>query len=138
MGRAIPWHLLHLNSEFAFSEPVIPLHFLCTQREHPLQKIELFPTPFLHVLHGYFPESFREFKLFPLNMTFVLPTLTLSPFASMACFHLLNLDRSSSSVSAMMTKSSAYNNSQGVPVRNSRDRASSTMTKRSGLSTDPW
>ena len=38
----------------------------------------------------------------------------------------------------MMTRSSAYRSSQGTPARNSRDKASSTMMKSKGLSTDPW
>ena len=38
----------------------------------------------------------------------------------------------------MITRSSAYRSSQGTPERNSCDKASSTMMKSSGLSTDPW
>ena len=38
----------------------------------------------------------------------------------------------------MMTRSSAYRSSQGTPARNSSDKASSTMMKSKGLSTDPW
>ena len=44
----------------------------------------------------------------------------------------------SSSDSAMITRSSAKRSSQGTPERNSRDKASSTMMKSSGLRTDPW
>ena len=34
---------------------------------------------------------------------------------------------------ALISRSSAYNSSQGVPVRNSQDKASSTMTNKRGL-----
>ena len=45
---------------------------------------------------------------------------------------------SSSILSAISTWSSAYSNSQGSPVLNSLESASSTMIKSNGLSTDPW
>ena len=69
--------------------------------------------------------------------TTVFPAFTLSPF-SMASFHIKSLLTHSSRESAMMTRSSAYRSSQGTPALNSRDKASSTMMKSKGLSTDPW
>ena len=38
----------------------------------------------------------------------------------------------------MITRSSAYNNSQGHPVLNSWDSGGRTMMKRSRLKTEPW
>ena len=44
---------------------------------------------------------------------------------------------SSSSVSAMITRSSVYSNFQGVSVKYTRDKASNTMMNKTGLSTEP-
>ena len=64
--------------------------------------------------------------------------LTRRPFDSKPIFQIRNLSRRSSNESEDMTKSSAYNSSQGQPVRNSHERASSTTMKRKGLRTEPW
>ena len=72
----------------------------------------------------------------PQIMTFVFPAFTLNPFFSMASFHINYLRASRES--AMMTRSSAYRSSQGTLAENSRDKASSTMMKSKGLSTNLW
>ena len=69
-------------------------------------------------------------------MIFVFPAFTLNPFFSIASFQVKSLMTHSSSDSAMM--SLAYRSSQGTPEWNSYDKASSTMMKSSGLSTEPW
>ena len=84
------------------------------------------------------PELCKRSRPVPQIMTFVFPAFTLNPFFSMASFHIKSLLTHSSRESAMMTRSSAYRSSQGTPARNSRDKASSTMLKSKGLSTDPW
>ena len=72
-------------------------------------------------------------------MIFVFPAFTLSPFFSIASFQVRSLlTCHSSSDSVMIIRSSALRSSQGTPERNSHDKASSTMMKNSGLSTDPW
>ena len=63
---------------------------------------------------------------------------TQRPFFSMAAFHAFSLLLHCSSESAMITRSSAYKSSHGAPVRNSRERASSTRMNSSGLRTEPW
>ena len=59
-----------------------------------------------------------------------LPSTPSSPW-------LLSISRASRE-SAMMTRLSAYRSSPGTPEQNSSDKASSTMMKSKGLSTDPW
>ena len=53
-------------------------------------------------------------------------------------FHINSLLTHSSRESAMMTRSSTCRSSQGTPARNLCDKASSTMMKSKGLTTDPW
>ena len=98
----------------------------------------LLPTPVRQTAHGYSPELFKRSKHVPQIMTFVFPAFTLNPFFFMASFHIKSLLTYSSRESAMMTRSSAYRSSQGTPAQNSGDKASSTMMKSKGLSTDPW
>ena len=87
--------------------------------------------------HGYSPELCKRSRSVSQIMTFVFPAFTLSPFFSVASFHIKSLLTHSSRESAMMTRSSAYRFSQVTPSRNSRDKASSTMMKSKGLSMDP-
>jgi len=53
-------------------------------------------------------------------------------------FHSLSLLIKSSSFSAITTKSSAYNSSQGKATLNSLDMASMTITNNSWLNAEPW
>ena len=53
-------------------------------------------------------------------------------------FHSLSLLITSSSVSAITTKSSSYNSSQGKATLNYLDMASMTITDNSGLNAEPW
>ena len=53
-------------------------------------------------------------------------------------FHSLSLLISSSKVSAITAKSSAYSSSHGRATLNSLDMASMTITNNSGLNPDPW
>ena len=59
-------------------------------------------------------------------------------FCKLTSFHNVSLQQCSWTDSAIITRSSAYNNSQGHPVLNSWGNASRTKTKRSGLRTEPW
>ena len=102
---------------FAWTLPEVQA---CTT-DHDLCLSCIYPQP---LLHGFFswPLSFLH-----------LPS-TPSPW-------LLSISRASWHIplgSQMMTRSSAYRSSQGTPARNSRDKASSTMMKSKGLSTDSW
>ena len=98
----------------------------------------LLPTPVRQTAHGYSPELCKRSRPVPQIMTFVFTAFTLNPFLSMTPYHIKSLLTHTSRESAMMTRSSAYRSSQGTPAPNSRDRASSTMMKSKGLSTDPW
>ena len=98
----------------------------------------LLPTLVRQTAHGYSPELWKRSRPVPQIMTFVFPAYILNPFFSMASFHIKSLLTHSSRESAMMTRSSAYRSSQGTLARNSCDKASSTMMKGKGLSTDPW
>ena len=61
-----------------------------------------------------------------------------SPLFFIPFFHVFSLVMHSLSVSAITARSSAYSSSQGTPVRNSCERASSTSIKSRGLRTEPW
>ena len=63
---------------------------------------------------------------------------TWRPLDSSPSFHALTRSTHSSREVAMITKSSAKNNSQGTPTLKSLDKASSTMIKSRGLRTEPW
>src|SRR6476469_6027730 len=88
--------------------------------------------------HGNLPDC----SLLPARgrhlMTFVFPVLTLTLFSSIPSFHLFTFSINNFLDSANNAKSSAYNNSNGNPTRNSLDNASNTIANRRGLSTDPW
>ena len=94
--------------------------------------MEFLPTPFRHTLEGNFPVLFCGLRLCFEVITFVFPLLTGRPFCSIPDFHLSNKISSSSILSAISTRSSAYSNSQGSPVLNSLESASSTMIKSNG------
>ena len=52
--------------------PLMPLHFLCTQRLQPPQKIALeLPTPDWQTPQGYFPDFFSTSKLHNLRLPHV-------------------------------------------------------------------
>ena len=117
----------------------MPLHFLCTQRLQPPQKIALeLPTPDWQTPQGYFPDFFSTSRFMPDSIIFVFPMFTRRPFFSISVFHVCTFTSSSSMDSALIIRSSAYSSSHGQPVRNSLDRASNTMMKSSGLRTEPW
>merc|ERR1711954_452507 len=119
-------------------DPLMPLHFLCTHSPHELQSMEFFPTPQRQTAHGYSPCCLTGAKRLLLTSTLVLPIFTLSPFPSIPPFQFLSLTVSSSRLSAMRARSSAYSSSHGHPVLNSMDRVSSSMMNNKGLKTEPW
>ena len=128
-----------MNSGSGRKGPLMPLHFLCTQRLQPPQKIALeLPTPDWQTPQGYFPDFFSTSRLMPDSIIFVFPMFTCRPFFSISVLHVCTFTSSSSMDSALIIRSSAYSSSHGQPVRNSLDRASSTMMKSSGLRTEPW
>ena len=88
--------------------------------------------------HGYLPEPCKRSRPVPQSTTFVFPAFNLNPYFFVTSFHIKSLLTHSSRESAMMTRSSAYRSIQGTPVRNSCDKASSTMMKSQGLSADSW
>ena len=71
-----------------------------------------------------------------LIITLVLFIFTLMPLFSMLSFHSFSLLIKSSSVSALTTKSSAYNSSHGKVTLNSQDMASMTITNNNGLNAE--
>ena len=100
--------------------------------------MEFTPTPLRQTAQGNAPESRRRSSPGPKTMSFVFFMLTLSPLRSIPSFHTFNLAMHYSSESAITARSSAYRSSHGTPVRNWRERASSTRMKSKGLRTDPW
>src|SRR5664279_5778168 len=104
---------------------------------HEVHWIEFVPTLFPQTPQGNFPDLSLRPSPSQHFITFVLPTLTLSPFPSIPALHLLNLSINSSMLSANRTRLSAYSNSIGKPSLNSLDIASSTMMNSNGLSTEP-
>ena len=121
-----------------FFQALEPTAFLVHPVLAAIAEDVLLPTPVRQMAHGNSPELCRRSSPVPQIMIFVFPAFTLSPFFSIASFQVRSLQTHSSSDSAMITRSSAYRSSQGIPERNSRDKASSTMMESSGLSTDPW
>src|SRR5580692_10417438 len=85
-----------------------PLHLLCTHFRQPVYWIEFLLTPFLHTAHGHLLGSSATTLPSPAIITFVFPTFTFNPFASMPSFHLSILSRNSPIFSAINTRSSAY------------------------------
>ena len=86
----------------------MPLHFLCTQRLQPPQKIALeLPTPDWQTPQGYFPDFFRTSRLIPDSIIFVFPMFTRRPFFSISVFHVCTFTSSSSMDSALIIRSSA-------------------------------
>ena len=68
----------------------------------------------------------------------VLFILTLMTLLSTLSFHSFSLLISSSSVSVITAKSSAYSSSQGRATLNSLDIASMTIMNNNGLNPEPW
>ena len=130
--------VFHRKSSQFLKFVLMPEHCLCTQFWQLKQRIEFAPIPVIHTPHGNLTDAIFDFETSCLEYkTLVFPTLTLYPFSSSPSFQFFNHTFSSSSDSATMRRSSAYNSFHGQPVLNSQDRASITIIKRSGLSTDP-
>ena len=77
IAGALPRRLLHLKSGSSTSLPRISEHFLFTQNEHPLRRIEFIRTPFLHTAQGYLPEVCMEISTQYHNFSF--PYVHLQP-----------------------------------------------------------
>ena len=87
IARAVPRHWAHLNSGSGRKGPLMPLHFLCTQRLQSPQKIALeLPTPDWQTPQGYFPDFFSTSRLMPDSIIFVFPMFTHRPFFSISVF----------------------------------------------------
>merc|ERR1711867_204570 len=127
--------------ESFLSSTFTPLHFLCIQCLHLVHAMEFefsSPTPNPHTPQGKFEVLFTLPLPYSLHMTLVLPIFTLSPFFSISFFQFAILRLSSSSLSAINTRSSAYSNSHGNPSAAFLVTACITVINRNGLSTDPW
>src|SRR5580698_575059 len=114
-----------------------PLHLLCTHFRQPVHWIEFLPTPFLHTAHGHLVGSSSATLPSPAIITFVFPTFTFNPFASMPSFHLSILSRNSPIFFAINTRSSAYKSSHGSPTLKPLVTISITTTNSRGLKIDP-
>ena len=103
-----PLHFLHLNSGLAFRGPLTFEQRLCTQKPQTWHLIELDPTPLLHTPQGNLLVSTGLGALFAFTVIFFLPTFTRRrPFVSKLVFQTRNFSNNSSSITAVMTKSSA-------------------------------
>ena len=87
--------------------PLIFEHLLWTKWLQLWQKIELMPTSLRQILHIHFTGSDFTDKLCLLHASFVLWTLTRSPFASIFSFQIISCFFKSSKISAINTRSSA-------------------------------
>ena len=138
MGRAFHRQPAQLKSGSRRKEPLIPLHFLKIQNKHPPQKQHFFLRLSDRRNRDSFQIFFRRFRLRPETMIFVFPMFTQKTVLSISAFQVFNLTGSSSMDSTVSYhKSSAYSKTQWQPVRNSLDKAYSTMMKSSRLRTEP-
>ena len=111
---------------------LIPEQSLCTHFLQLKQRIEFAPTPFQHTPHVNLTDVILVTKALCLeHMTFVFPMFTFSPLNSNPSFQFFSLIFNSSSDSATMKRSLAYNSSQVHTILNSCDRTSITMIKMS-------
>jgi len=114
-------HLLHRKPAACCSLCDTPLHLPWIHCLHCLQLILSEPMPFLQNPLSLFPKHASHF------ITFVFPKFTLNPLSSLVFLYFWIFSTSSSSVSAIKTKSSAFSSSR--PSLNSLDETSSTMTE---------
>ena len=117
---------------------VMAEHLLCTQFRQLRQRVKFAPTPFIPTPNGNLTDAIIGFETSCLKHMILFFPFTLIAFSSSPSFQFLKFTFSSQTESATMTKSSAYYSSHGQLVLNSRDRASITIIKRTGLNTDPW
>ena len=127
-------NIVWILSQSSFNTTALLVHPI-----HALRRywIEFTPTPLPQTAQGNAPESRRRSSPGPETMSFVFFMLTLRPLRPIHSFHYFNLAMHSSSESAITARSSAYRSSHGTPVRNWRDRASSTSMNSKGLRADP-
>ena len=132
-GLACQVHRLHLKLGSGFRGQEVPLHFFWIQLEQPPQKREFVLIPM-----RYTPQwSLLDLCTSDIR-TLVLPMVTRSPFPSMLVFLMISFSCSSSSVSVMVSRSSACRFSQGHPIRNSLEWAFRTVMNHRGLRQEPW
>ena len=130
-------HVLKMKSSQFLKLVLMPEHHLCAQ--FCKQRIEFTPTPFIHTPYWNLTDAIFDFKtLYLEHKTLVFSLFTLIPLSSSTSFQFFDLTLSSLIDSATVIRSLVYNSSYGQPVLNLRDRAFTTITKRSGLTTDPW
>ena len=105
---------------------------------HCEHRMEFLPTPLQQTGQGYLPVFCRTSWSSPETRNLVFFMMRQSTLLSIPAFNALSLEIHSSWVSAMKTRSSVKRSSHGAPVWNSRNIASSTRMKSSGLRTEPW
>ena len=124
---------------FKIRGPLMFEQHWCIQKPQTSHLIELNSTPLLHTPQGHLFASTGIGGFCVLTMIFVLPTFTCRRFDSKLVFQTQNFSNNSSSVSAMMTRSSTYRSSQGQPVWMIwHDSACMTMINRSSLKKEPF
>jgi len=111
--------------------PFIPLHFLCTSSDNYYTVL----NDYQQLYHSHHMDILQLALAWGINVGFI-------HICSHACilhitFHSLSLLIRSSSVSAITTRSSAYN-SYGKATLNSLDKASMTITNSKVLNAEPW
>ena len=132
-GLASPVHLLHLNVESGYRVPEIPLYLLWTQLEQLCQRWSLHAAS--GETHGtgmYVGPLDTSSPGPPISGPWVCPCWPVVTFLPMLDFPCI-----SSIDSMMVTRSSAYRFSQGNPVPNSWERASSAVINSRGLKHEP-
>src|SRR5215467_954378 len=116
--------------------PFTPEHFACTQNLHLLHLMEFLFTRVPHTEQGSISLLYVVSAPSPI-IIFVLPTFTLRPLLSKEFFHSVYLLFNSGKLSAIITKSSAYSNSNSKPRLTPSLSTSMTVMNNRGDNTDP-
>ena len=105
---------------------------------HTVHWTEFACTPFPQTPQGHFPEFTIIFPPLLPTITLDFPAFTFNPLPSRLALQSATRLPSCSIVGAIITRSSAYSNSEGRPLLASLETTSMTAANNSGLSTDPW
>ena len=116
---------------------VTPLHFRCTHFWHTVQSIELAATSFPHTPQGHATDSDMTPVDVWLNITFVLPASTLTPYDVMLAHHTDSFRSSSILDVVISTRSSAKSSFPDSLSLAFLDTQSMTIARESSLSSCP-
>ena len=131
-------HRLHLKpSATRDKSPRTPLHRLWIHFLHTVHWtvcLYSFPTD----TTGPLSRVYNHLPTTAANHHLDFPAFTFNPLSSRLALQSATRLPSCSIVGAIITRSSAYSNSEGRPLLASLETTSMTAVNNSGLSTDPW